>query len=367
MADADNVANQFGRSDVHGPECAGVRRYGWQFVWLTLAALVAISSPGASQSLEEFYKGRQIKFVVASAGGGGYDFYSRLLAKHLGRFIPGNPTFVIQNMPGAGGTVAANYLYNVAAQDGSEIAMLGRATATQPLLEPDDTAIKFNPLQFNWIGSPQQEVGLILVRQPSPIKTIGDLRTHEILVSGTTHMGPPSFYPRVLNRLVGTKFNVVEGYASSQEALLALERGEVSGHASGSSAAPFRQRIAPWIKDGTVKVVAQIGLQRDEDYSDTPTVFELAQTDEQRSIMKLLFAQQIIAWPVVAPPKMPAGRVAVLRSAFEKAMVDKEFLEDAARASLIIKPVSGASIDQLLASIFRTPDDIVAKTRLLMK
>ena len=171
----------------------------------------------------------------------------------------------------------------------------------------------------------------------------------------------------MLNRLVGTRFKVIEGYKSSQEALMAVERGEVSGHASGSSAAPFRQRIAPWIQSGLVRVVAQIGMQRDEDYPDTPTVFELASTDEQRAIMRLLFAQQVVAWPVVAPPKVPAERVAALREAFDKVMQDKEFLEDARRAALIIKPVSGAAIDELLASIFQTPQEIVAKTRDLMK
>ena len=332
-----------------------------------LTALAIAHAPAHAQGVEDFYRGRQVKFIVGSAGGGGYEFYARLLAKHLGRFIPGNPGFLLQTMPGAGGAVAANYLYNIAQQDGSEIAMLGRATITQTLLEPDDASIKFDPRQFKWIGSPQQEVGLILVRQPSPVNGIEDLRRHQVIVSGTTRMGPPSFYPRVLNHLLGTKFTVIEGYKSSQEALLALERGEVSGHASGSSAAPFRQRIAPWVKDGLVKVVAQIGLQRDEDYPDTPTVFELGTTDEQRSIMQLLFAQQVVAWPVVAPPKMPQARVAALRDAFNKAMADREFLDDAAKAALIIKPVSGADIDALRDKIFKTPDAIVARTRDLMK
>ena len=334
---------------------------------LTAICLACSGLQAAAQSVEDFYRGRQVRFIVGSAGGGGYEFYSRLLAKHLGRFMPGNPVFILQNMPGAGGAIAANHMFNLAAQDGSEIGMLGRAVATQTLLEPDDSSIKFDPLQFKWIGTPQQEVGLIVLRQPSPIKSIQDLLQQEVVVSGTTRMGPPSFYPRVLNRLVGTRFKVIEGYKSSQEALMAVERGEVSGHASGSSAAPFRQRIAPWIQSGLVKVVAQIGMQRDEDYPDTPTVFELASTDEQRAIMRLLFAQQVVAWPVVAPPKVPAERVAALREAFDKVMQDKEFLEDARRAALIIKPVSGAAIDELLASIFQTPQEIVAKTRDLMK
>lgn len=334
---------------------------------LALIALAYTRSPAIGQSVEQFYQGRQIKFVVGSAGGGGYEFYARLLAKHIGRYIPGRPAFILQTMPGAGGAIAANYLYNFAQQDGSEIAMLGRATITQTLLEPDDASIRFDPMQFNWIGSPQQEVGLILVRQPSRVKTIKDLLSNEVIVSGTTRMGPPSFYPRVLNNLLGTKFTVIEGYKSSQEALLALERGEVSGHASGSSAAPFRQRIAPWVKDGLVNVIAQIGLQRDEDYPEVPSVFEMATTDEQRKIMQLLFAQQIVAWPLVGPPKMPPERVAAFREGFSKVMLDKDFLDDASKSALIIKPVSGAVIDSLRNQIFKTPQAIIEKTRDLMK
>lgn len=337
------------------------------FALTALTALIIACAPAVGQSLEDFYRGRQVKFIVGSAGGGGYEFYARILAKHIGRHIPGNPSFILQTMPGAGGAIAANYLYNLAQRDGSEIAMLGRATITQTLLEPDEASIRFDPKQFNWIGSPQQEVGLILIRQPSPVKRIEDLRTFDVIVSGTTRMGPPSFYPRVLNQLLGMKFNVVEGYKSSQEALLALERGEVSGHASGSSAAPFRQRVAPWVKDGLVSIVAQIGLQRDEEYPDIPTVFELATMDEQRGVMQLLFAQQVVAWPLVAPPNMPAPRLAAFRNAFNKVMIDKDFLDDAARSALIIRPVNGEEIDSLLDKVFKTPEAIIAKTRDLMK
>jgi tripartite-type tricarboxylate transporter receptor subunit TctC len=228
---------------------------------LVMIALCASSFALTPASAASFYEGKRINFIVGGTAGAGLDSYVRFIARHMSKHIDGRPETVVQTMPGAGGAVAANYLYNIAQQDGSEIAMLGRATITQTLLEPDDASIKFDPRQFKWIGSPQQEVGLILVRQPSPVNGIEDLRRHEVIVSGTTRMGPPSFYPRVLNHLLGTKFTVIEGYKSSQEALLALERGEVSGHASGSSAAPFRQRVAPWVKDGLVSIVAQIGLQ----------------------------------------------------------------------------------------------------------
>ena len=332
-----------------------------------LAALTASTSSSHGQSVDDFYKGRQLKFIVGSAGGGGYEFYSRLLTRHMTRFIPGNPHFVIQNMPGAGGVIAANYLFNIAPQDGSEIGMVGRATATQTLLQPEDTSVKFAPRQFKWIGSPQQEVGLLLVRLPSPINTIGDLRKHEVIVSGTARMGPPSFYPRVMNGLLGTKFKVIEGYKSSQEALLALERGEVAGHASGSSAGPLRERIDPWIKAGQVKVVAQIGITRDSEFSGVPTVLELAETEEQRAVLRLIFAQQVLAWPIVAPPRTPGERVTALRHAFDRSVADLEFLEEARKAGLMINPVSGKAADEFLAEVYMTSDDVVSATRNLMK
>ena len=177
--------------------------------------------------------------------------------------MPGNPLFVMQNMPGAGGVIVANYLYNIAPHDGSEIGMVARAASTQPLLDPKDRGPKYVATKFNWIGTPQQEVGLLIVRQPSRIQSIADLKSQELVLGGTSPAAPTSYYPRLMNKLLGTKFKVVDGYKGSQEALLALERGEVEGHSSGSSAAPLRERIAPWIKDGKVKILAQIGLERD--------------------------------------------------------------------------------------------------------
>ena len=332
-----------------------------------LTLFAAIATPSHAQSPEKFYKDRQLKFIVGSAGGGGYEFYSRLLTRHMTRFIPGNPRFVIQYMPGAGGVIASNYLFNVAPQDGSEIGMVGRATATQTLLQPDNTAVKFAPREFKWIGSPQQEVGLLIVRLPSPVNLITDLKKHEVILSGTGRMAPPSFYPRVMNGLLGTKFKVVEGYKSSQEALLALERGEVSGHSSGSSAGPLRERIGPWVKAGQVKVVAQIGMERDSAFSDVPTVLELAETDEQRAVLRLLFAQQVLAWPIVAPPKTPADRVDALRLAFDRSVTDVDFLVVAKKTGLLINPVSGKAADEFLTEVYKTPDDIVSATRKLMQ
>ncbi len=333
---------------------------------LLLMVVVAVESDcAAAQSVADFYAGRQAKFFIASAGGGGYDFYARLVGRFMARHIPGNPLFVMQNMPGSGGVILANHLYNVAPRDGSEIGMVARAAGTQPLLDPKDKGPRYDATRFNWIGTPQQEVGLLLVRQSSPIRTLADLKTHELILSGTSPVAPTSLYPRLLNRLLGTKLKVVEGYKSSQDALLALERGEVDGHSSGSAAAPLRERIAPWIKDGKVKILAQIGLARDPDYPDVPLILELATTPAERQVLELVLIQQLMAWPVVAPPDVPADRIEALRRAFDKTMTDPDFLAEAARQKLKINPVSGGKISELLARVYATPKDVLERVVML--
>jgi tripartite-type tricarboxylate transporter receptor subunit TctC len=332
---------------------------------LCAAVCLFATSPAQAQSVEQFYAGRQVKFFIGSPGGGGYDFYSRIVGRHLSRHVPGNPLFVMQNMPGAGGVIVANYLYNIAARDGSEIGMVARGAATQPLLEPNDRGPKYVATKFNWIGTPQQEVGLLIVRQPSPIQSIADLMTKELVLGGTSPVAPTSYYPRMMNKLLGTKFKVVEGYKGSQEALLALERGEVEGHSSGSSSGALRERIAPWIRDGKVKILAQIGLEKDPDYSDVALIMELAATDAERQVMVLVFSQQVMAWPIVAPPGVPPERLKALRDGFDATMKDPEFLADAAQQKLVINPVSGEKIAELLDRVYATPQELLDRVAAL--
>jgi tripartite-type tricarboxylate transporter receptor subunit TctC len=326
---------------------------------LGLLAVPCMVRAAPIQTVEQFYTGRQVKFVVGTAGGGGYEYYARLVGQFMTRHLRGHPTFVLQDMPGAGGIIAANYLYNVAKMDGSEIGMVGRAVGTQPLLDPKDKGPRYDAAKFNWIGTPQQEVGLVLVRQPSPIKTIHDLRKYELVVSGTTSASPPSYYPRLMNKLLGTRFKVVDGYKGSQEALFALEKGEVDGHSSGSSSAILRGRIEPWLKAGKVKILAQIGLEKDPEFPDVPLILELANSAAERQILEVVFTQQAMAWPVVAPPGLPAERVKALREAFDAAMADPEFHAEAARQKLVINPVSGARIAELLDRVYATPKDLI--------
>ena len=327
--------------------------------------LSTLTTPVSAElaSVASFYTNRQIRFVIGSAGGGGYDFYSRLVARYMTRHLPGNPIFVMQNMPGAAGVLAANYLYNEAHQDGSEIGMVGRAVGTLPLLDPFNAGPKYDATKFNWIGTPQQEVGLILTREPSAITTIADLRRIQLVVSGTSKDSPPSFYPKLFNGLFGTKFRVIEGYKSSQDALLALDRGEVNGHVSGSSAAPFRAHIAPFIKSGELRIIAQIGLAKDPAYPDVPLIFDLAKTAGDRQAMSLVLIQQAMAWPLVAPPNTPPDRVFALRAAFDATMKDAGFQAEAAQEKLGLNPLSGAQIGALIQQAYAAPKPVLARVR----
>jgi tripartite-type tricarboxylate transporter receptor subunit TctC len=332
---------------------------------LPVAGFVAVAiglfpSGGAqAQSVEQFYTGKQVKFFIGSNAGTGYDSYARLVGRFMTMHLPGHPVFLMMNMPGAGGVIVSNHLYNIAAKDGSEIGMLPRGAATQPLLEPKDTSPKYVATKFNWIGTPQQEVGLLLVRQPSPVQSIADVKTRELILASTSSISPSSYYPKLMNKLLGTKFKVVEGYKSSQESLLALERGEVEGHSSGSSSGPLRERIAPWLKEGKVKVIAQIGLEKDSHFPDVPLIMDLATTTAERQVMELVFAQQLMAWPISAPPGVPTDRVQALRDAFDATMKDPEFLAEAARQKVLINPVSGTKIAELLDRIYATPQEVL--------
>jgi tripartite-type tricarboxylate transporter receptor subunit TctC len=325
-----------------------------------LAGSVMGASPASSQSVEQFYSGKQVTLVIGGGEGGGYDFYGRLLAKYIGRHLPGRPVVVAQNMPGAGGVIAANYLYNAAPHDGTVIGIVGRAVSTQPLINPADKSPRYVATKFNWIGTPEQECGILIARLPSPIKTLQDLRNHELVLSGTTADSPSSFYPRLINKVLGTKFKVIDGYMSSPPAILAVERGEVDGHLAGSAAAPLRAQIDPWIKAGKIGILAQIGLAKDPQNGGAPLIMDLVETQTQTQILTLLLAQQTLAWPFLAPPGVPVDRVEALRRAFDATMTDPAFLAEAADEKVGVNPIGGAKVAALLDEIYASPKDVLA-------
>jgi tripartite-type tricarboxylate transporter receptor subunit TctC len=328
---------------------------------LTAGAVVEAQTPG------EFYKGKQITLITSASVGGGYDQYARLLAKHMPRFIPGNPTIVVQNMPGADGLRAANYLYNVAQQDGSVIGGLARNNGLARFYDPGTASVQFDARKFHWLGSPQQEIGLFILRTEKGAKSVDDLKRIEVTTSSTARNSPASIYPRMLNALYGTKIKPVEGYAGSQDALLAVERNEVDAHVSGGSSAAFRARIAPMLKEGKARIVLQMGMARDPEYPDIPTAIEIMPTAEGKQLFEIAFAEQVMGRPFVLPPGVPADRVKVLRDAFDAALKDPELLADAKSQKMEIDPVTGAAINALLDRVYAAPPELASRLSELAK
>ena len=332
-----------------------------------IAALAVLHAAAHAQSAAEFYKGRRMTLITAASPGGGYDQYARLLAVHLPRHIPGEPTLVVQNMSGAEGLRAANYVNNVAAQDGSVIGGLSRNAGLVKLYGFEASAVQFDPQQLHWLGSPQQEIGLVIINARTGVKAAADLKGRELTLSSLASNSPTSIYSRMLNATFGTRLRPVEGYPGSQEALLAVERHEVDGHISGGSSAPFRARIRPWLESGQSTVLLQMGMKRDRSFPDVPTVIELLEQPQDRALFEIGFVEQVMGRPFMVAPKVPADRVATLRAAFDATMKDKDFLAHAQRDRMEIDPVDGATINALIDKAHAAPLEIISRVRALVR
>jgi tripartite-type tricarboxylate transporter receptor subunit TctC len=320
-----------------------------------------------AQSVAEFYRGKQISLVTSASVGGGYDQYARLLAKHMQRHIPGEPNIIVQNMVGAEGLRAANFLYNVAPQDGTVIGGLSRNTGLARFYDFNNAGIQFDARKFHWLGSPQQEIGLFILSTKSELRSLDDLKTREVTVSSTAHNSPSTIYSRILNATIGTRLKPIEGYDGSQACLMALERGEVDAHVSGGSSAPFRARIAPWLSKDEAKVIMQMGMKRDSAFPDVPTAIEVESSPADKQMFEIAFAEQVMGRPFVLPPGVPRDRVGALRSAFDATMKDPEFVVDASMQKAEIDPVGGEDINALLDRVYAAPADVAARIRELIK
>jgi tripartite-type tricarboxylate transporter receptor subunit TctC len=325
------------------------------------------AAPARAQTVVDFYRGKQITLVTSASVGGGYDQYARLLARHMQRHIPGEPAIIVQNMVGAEGLRAANYLYNVAAQDGTVIGGLSRNTGLARFYDFNNAGIQFDARKFHWLGSPQQEIGLFILSTKSGLSGIADLKTRDVTISSTAHNSPSTVYSRILNATIGTRLKPIEGYDGSQACLMAVERGEVDAHVSGGSSAPFRARIMPWLANGDAKVIMQMGMKRDPEFSDVPTAIEVESAPADKQMFEIAFAEQVMGRPFVLPPGVPADRIAALRAAFDATMRDPQFLDDAKLQKTEIDPVGGEAINALLDRVYAAPPDLVGRIRELIK
>jgi tripartite-type tricarboxylate transporter receptor subunit TctC len=338
-----------------------------RWIAVLLVAATALPSTGSAQSAADFFRGKRINMYVSSTVGGGYDQYSRLLAKHIVRYIPGEPTIVVQNMPGAEGIKAANYIFTVAPQDGSAIGALSRNIGLVQLYEVGNPAIQFDARKMHWLGSPQQEIGTGLFSTRKGLRSIDDLKTREVTASSTSRNAPTSVYPRMLNALYGARLKPIEGYPGSPESLIAFERGEVEAYVSGGTSAPTLARMVALVESGNAKVFVQMGMKRNPRFPDVPTAIDLMASPDHKRMFEIVFTDQVMGRPFVVAPGVPADRVAALRAAFDATMKDQAFLAEAKQQKMEIDPVSGAEINALLERVYTAPPAVIARIRELVK
>ncbi len=327
-------------------------------------ALLLTTSVASAQSVADFYKNQSINILIGGTPGGGFDTASRTMAAHFGKFVPGNPRVQAQNMPGGGGLVVGNHLYNVAPKDGTVIAYVG-PIAVNPLLAPGGNA-KFEATKFNWIGSLGNTHSVLVVWHTAPAKTIEDLFKVETIVAGTGAASTTDIFPKVMNATMGTKFKLITGYQGSQETYVAIERGEA--HGRFSSVDSIITAVPHLIKENKLKVLLQASLKRHPDYPNVPTAAEVAKTKEQKQAMNFLFAPSEAGRPIAAPPGMPADRVKALRDAFEKMIADAAFKADMEKRGLDPSgAISGREVQELYAEVYDTPKAVIDAVAAAMK
>jgi tripartite-type tricarboxylate transporter receptor subunit TctC len=330
-----------------------------------LAALALASLPLAAeaQTPAEFYKGKQVSLYIGFSVGGGYDLYARMIARHMSKHIPGNPQIIPRTMEGSGSLRVANFIYQVAPKDGTAFATMGRGSAFGPLFGQSGAA--FDALKYTWIGSANDEVSVCASWHTSPVKTFDDLKRIEMPTGGTGPTDETQQIPKVINGVLGTRMKVIAGYAGGTEINLAMERGEVEGRCGLSwSSVKVSQRA--WLEQKKINILVQVSAAKHADLPDVPLAGDLATTDEQKQIIRIMAARQVMGRPFFAPPDLPADRAAVLRKAFLDTLQDPDLLAEADKAKLEITPVSGEKVEALLKDVYATPPPIVQKAAALL-
>ena len=333
-------------------------------------ALVLMALPAAAQTgaLESFYKNRNITLIVGYGTGGGYDVYARHLARHFGRFVPGSPTIIVQNMPGAGSLVAANHLYNAAARDGSVFGLFAREMPMSAVMKANPN-IRFDPLQFTWIGSPAgatDEVYLTFARKDGRVKHISDILKAdgpELVIGGTGTGSGGNDWALLLRDGLGLRIKLIPGYRDSNALFIAVERGEIDARSLDYSA--VRSSRPDWLKpDSPVHAVLQFGIaKRHPDFANAPTARELARTPEQVALLDLAELSNALARPFAAPPNLQPERAAALQKAFVDVVADKDYLAEAEKLRIEISPLTGAQMLDTIRKLAAAPPDVLEHMR----
>jgi len=332
------------------------------FAAFSVAFAALMPAPLCADPVEDFYKGKQIKIVTGASAGDGYDLWSRFLARHMGRHIPGRPSIIVQNMPGAGTLTAANYIFSVAARDGTIMGSFSRSLPSQAVL--DRPNIRFDPRQFGWIGSPETINRVCAVGAAAPAKSIDDVFAQEVLVGGMGVSMVPTYVPTLLNKLLGTKFRVVEGYRSTNAIFLAIERREVDGICMASSTL-LGPRV-DLIESGALKILFNMEAKTMAALPGVPTIFGRLKTEEHRQIVSFINSALEFGRPFTAPPGVPSERLLALQAALRATVHDPDFLAEARQQKFQITYTSPEELTQLTERMYATPRAIIDEAAAMM-
>jgi tripartite-type tricarboxylate transporter receptor subunit TctC len=319
---------------------------------LIAAACLFAMVPATAQTVADFYRGKTVSLVVGYPPGGGYDVYARVIARHMGRYLPGQPAMIVRNQPGAASLSFANELYRTHPQDGSLFGTFARSVPMDRLLGRPGT--NFDPTKFNWIGSANAEVSICTVWHGLGLKTVREFIASPVIF-GANAPGSESFvYPTILNNLLGANFRIVTGYPGAGDLMMAMERGETQGRC-GMTWSAFKTTMPEWVRDKKVFIALQFAVEKHPELSEVPLVTELARNDMERDALGLILAGQAMGRPFAAPPNVPEDRIAALRAGFDRTMADPQFLAEGEKQGLEIQPVSGAKLQELVERMFQAP------------
>ncbi len=314
-----------------------------------LALGCALAGSAAAQTAEtSFFAGKTITILIGYAAGGTYDATARLIARHMPNHIPGHPNMLPQNLPGSGGIKTVLNLYSVAPKDGTTLGMLSRSYPIEPVFNPQTA--KYDPKRFIPIGSTSNEVSVAVVWHTAGVTSIDQLMTKEITTGATGTTDDTGRFATMLRNLTGAKIKVVTGYPGGNNVTMAMEKGEVDAR-FGWSWGSLKSRSKPWLDEKKVNIIVQMALEKAPDLPNVPLIMDFAKTDLDKKALELLFAPQVMAWPLVAPPDVPADRIAILRRAFDDTMKDPEFLSDAKKLNIDVEPVTGAFMQTMVARV----------------
>ncbi|MFN3889207.1 MAG: Bug family tripartite tricarboxylate transporter substrate binding protein [Beijerinckiaceae bacterium] len=327
-------------------------------VLASVLAVAGFAGAAHAQDVGAFYAGKNISIIVGFGPGGGYDLYARLLARYYGPHIPGKPNVIVQNMPGAGGVNAANYVYNTAAKDGTVIAGVNQGAALFQQL--GGKGAQYDASKFRWIGRMASSNNVAYTWTASGVRSIEDAKQREVIMAGSGVISDANIYPNVMNGLLKTRFKIINGYAGTNESNLALERGEVQGRGGGSYSSLQTTR-PQWLKDGSISLLVQIGLEKEPDLPNVPRLLDLVSSEQDRQIALLVTLPVEIGYNYWVAPDVPADRVSALRTSFEAALKDPALLAEAKKISLDIRYKSGAELEKMVSDASKTPPDVLKR------